>query len=96
MTVTFHNTHGGDTSGNWAASIWGSVIVNVPLNAGANTVTQTGSGGFIDLDEITEARYAGAGLPGTTGGSTAAGTVYQAEDASFASPPDRHAQHQPR
>jgi hypothetical protein len=81
-TVAFHNTNFDDTSGNWNAGNWSETIANVVLNGGSNVITLGGGSGFVDLDEIMEVRYTGpTSFSASPGGSSAAGTVYQAESA---------------
>jgi hypothetical protein len=62
-TIVFPNTHGGDTSGNWANGAWSEATVNVALNPGANAITLYGGSGFVDLDEITNLTPTPTGLP---------------------------------
>lgn len=52
-TMVFLNTHGGDTNADWSIGAWTQTSTNVWLNAGANSVTLSGGGGFVDIDEIT-------------------------------------------
>lgn len=62
-TMAFANTHGGDTSGNWANGAWTEITVTVTLNAGPNSVTLNGGSGFVDLDQITTVTPTPGGLP---------------------------------